>query len=100
MGKPEFPRTGKWSNIRARFLEENRPEELQRMQEDGTLTECMNKIEDEYNGRFHRMEDERLKATQLEARYGRGEMGWQAYVGEFNQLRNEIYELLTAELCQ
>ena len=100
MAKPEFPRTGRWENIRTRFLEENRPEELKRMREDGTLTEYMNGIEDEYNERFDRMQSERLKSTQLEVRYGRGEMGWQEYVGEFNQLRNEIYELLTAEVCQ
>ena len=100
MAKPTYPRTGRWSNLRTRFLEENRPEELERMQEDGTLTEYMNQIEDEYNERFHRMEEERLKASQLEVRYGRGEMGWQEYVGEYNQLRNEIYELLTKDLCQ
>ena len=100
MERPEFPRTGRWTNLRTRFLEENRPEELKRMQEDGTLTEYMNRIEDEYNERFDRMQDERLKASKLEVRYGRGEMDWQTYVSEFNQLRNEIYELLTDELCQ
>ena len=100
MTKPEFPRTGRWENIRTRFLEENRPEDLKRMREEGTLTEYMNGIEDEYNEKFDRMQTERLKSTQLEIRYGRGELGLQDYLGEFNQLRNEIYELLTAELCQ
>ena len=100
MAKPEFPRTGRWENIRTRFLEENRPEELKRMREDGTLTEYMNGIEDEYNERFDRMQSERLKSTQLEVRYGKGELELQEYLGEFNQIRNEIYELLTAELCK
>ena len=100
MAKPEFPRTGRWENIRTRFLEENRPEELKRMREDGTLTEYMNGIEDEYNEKFDRMQSERLKSTQLEVRYGKGELELQEYLGEFNQIRNEIYELLTAELCK
>lgn len=100
MAKPEFPRTGRWENIRTRFLEENRPEELKRMREDGTLTEYMNGIEDEYNEKFDRMQSERLKSTQLEMRYGKGELELQEYLGEFNQIRNEIYELLTAELCK
>lgn len=100
MAKPEFPRTGRWENIRTRFLEENRPEELKRMREDSTLTEYMNSIEDEYNEKFDRMQSERLKSTQLEVRYGKGELELQEYLGEFNQIRNEIYELLTAELSK
>lgn len=100
MAKPEFPRTGRWKNIRTRFLEENRPEELKKMREDSTLTEYMNSIEDEYNEKFDRMQSERLKSTQLEVRYGKGELELQEYLGEFNQIRNEIYELLTAELCK
>ena len=64
-----YPRTGRWSNLRTRFLEENRPEELKQMQEAGTLNEYMNKIEDEYNERFAKMEEERLKESQLEVRY-------------------------------
>ena len=100
MAKPEFPRTGRWENIRTRFLEKNRPEELKRMREDSTLTEYMNSIEDEYNEKFDRMQSERLKSTQLEVRYGKGELELQEYLGEFNQIRNEIYELLTAELCK
>ena len=100
MAKPEFPRTGRWENIRTRFLEENSPDELERMREDSTLTEYMNSIEDEYNEKFDRMQSERLKSTQLEVRYGKGELELQEYLGEFNQIRNEIYELLTAELCK
>lgn len=93
-------KTGRWSDLRMRFLEENRPEELKQMQEDGTLTEYLDKIETEYSERFSRMSDDLLKKTQLEVRYGRGEIDWQTYVGEFNQLRNSICELFTEELCQ
>ena len=95
-----YARTGRWSNLRTRFLEENRPEELKRMQEDGTLTEYLNQIEDKYNERFAQMEEDRLKETQLEVRYGRHEIDWQTYMGEFNQIRESIYELLTEELCK
>lgn len=95
-----YARTGRWSNLRTRFLEENRPEELDQMKKDGTITEYMNRIEDEYNERFDKMQEERLKTAQLEVRYGKGEIDWQTYIGEFNQLRNEIYELLTNDLCQ
>ena len=95
-----YPRTGRWSNLRTRFLEENRPEELKQMQEAGTLNEYMNKIEDEYNERFAKMEEERLKESQLEVRYGKGEIDWQTYTGEFNQLRDGIYEDLAKALCQ
>ncbi len=95
----EHARTRRWSNIRKRFLEENRPKELRQMQEDGTLTEYLNQIEDEYNERFARMEDEQLKKTKLEVRYGRHEIDWQIYVGEFNQIRANIHELLANELC-
>ena len=93
-------RTGRWSKLRTRFLEENRPEELKQMQEDGTLTEYMDKIDCEYNERFDQMEEKRLKEIQLEIRYSKHEIDWQTYVGEYNQLRNEIYEILTQELCQ
>lgn len=95
-----YARTGRWSNLRTRFLEENHPEELKRMQEDGTLTEYLNQIEDEYNERFAQMEEDRLKETKLEVRYGRHEIDWQTYMGEFNQIRASIYELLTEELCK
>ena len=97
---PEYPRTGRWSNLRTRFLEENRPEELEQMRENGTLTDYMNNLEDEYNERFNNMEEEQLKATQLQNRYGRGEIGQMEFVGEFNQIRARIYELLTEEICQ
>lgn len=93
-------KTGRWRDLRMRFLEENRPEELKQMQEDGTLTEYLDKIETEYSERFSQMSDDLLKKTQLEVRYGRGEIDWQTYVGEFNQLRNSICELFTEELCQ
>ena len=93
-------KNGRWSDLRMRFLEENRPEELKQMQEDGTLTEYLDKIETEYSERFSQMSDDLLKKTQLEVRYGRGEIDWQTYVGEFNQLRNSICELFTEELCQ
>lgn len=93
-------KTGRWRDLRMRFLEENRPEELKQMQEGGTLTEYLDKIETEYSERFSQMSDDLLKKTQLEVRYGRGEIDWQTYVGEFNQLRNSICELFTEELCQ
>ena len=94
-----YPRTGRWSKLRTRFLEENRPDELERMKQDGTLTEYLNQIEDEYNERFARMEEDQLKKTQLEVRYGRHEIDWQTYMGEFNQIRASIHELLANELC-
>ncbi len=93
-----YPRTGRWRNLRTRFLEENRPEELKRMQEDGTLTEYLNKIEDEYNERYDRMQQEQLEKTQLEQRYSRKEINWQTYVGEYNQIRAVAAEILTHEL--
>ncbi len=93
-------KSGRWSRLREQFLEENRPEELKRMKEDGTLAEYLNKIEDEYSERFSQMEDDMLKKTQLEVRYGRHEIDWQTYMGEFNQIRENIRELLTDELCQ
>ncbi len=96
----KYPRTGRWSNVRMRFLEENRPDELKQMRENGTLTEYLNKIEDEYHERFSKMEEEQLKKTQLEIRYGKKEIDWQTYISEFNQLRHNISELLTEELCQ
>ena len=96
----EHARTGRWSKLRARFLEENQPADLEKMREDGTLDEYLNRIEDEYNEQFSKMSDERVKETQLEIRYGRKEIDWQTYVGEYNQIRNEIRELLTAKLCQ
>ncbi len=95
-----YPRTGKWSNLRTRFLEENRPGELERMKKDGTLEEYLNQIEDEYNERFARMEEDQLKKTQLEVRYGKREIDWQTYMGEFNQIRTNIAEILTEELCK
>ena len=93
-------RSGRWYSLRERFLEEYRPEELKRMQKNGTLTEYLNKIEDEYSERFSRMVDDQLKKTQLEIRYGKHEIDWQTYVGEFNQIRENIRELLTNDLCQ
>ncbi len=93
-----YARTGRWSNIRTRFLEENRPEELEQMKKDGTLTDYMNRIEDEYNERFFRMESKELERTQLEQRRSRGEIGILESVGEHNQIRASIAELLTAEL--
>ncbi len=94
----KYARTGRWSKIRTRFLEENRPDELERMKEDGTLTEYMNRIEDEYNERYDRMQQEQLKKTQLEQRYSRKEIDWQTYVGEYNQIRDAAAEILTHEL--
>lgn len=95
----EHARTGRWSKIRTRFLEENRPDELAQMQKDGTLTEYLNKIEDEYNERYDRMQQEQLDKTQLEQRYSRKEINWQTYVGEYNQIRAHAADLLTNELC-
>lgn len=96
----KYRRKGRWSTLQRRFLEENRPKELEQMEKEGTLAEYLSDIEIEYSERFSRMEDDQLKRTQLEIRYGKGEINWQTYVGEFNQLRNSIYELLTEELCQ
>ena len=94
----KYARTGRWSKIRTRFLEENRPDELVQMQKDGTLAEYLNKIEDEYSERFSQMEDDMLQKTQLEVRYGRHEIDWQTYVGEYNQIRAAAAEILTHEL--
>ena len=91
-------RTGRWSKIRTRFLEENHPDELARMQKDGTLDDYMNRIEDEYNERYDRMQQEQLDKTQLEQRYSRKEINWQSYVGEYNQIRATAAEILTHEL--
>ena len=96
----KYRRKGRWSTLRRRFLEENRPKELEQMEKEVTLAEFLSDIEIEYSERFSRMEDDQLKRTQLEIRYGTGEINWQTYVGEFNQLRNSIYELLTEDLCQ
>lgn len=91
-------KSGRWSRLREQFLEENRPEELKRMKEDGTLAEYLNKIEDEYSERFSQMEDDMLQKTQLEVRYGRHEIDWQTYMGEFNQIRATAAEILIHEL--
>ncbi len=68
------------------------------MKRDGTLTDYMNRIDDEYNERFHRMEKAELERTQLEQRRSRHEIGLLESVGEHNQIRASIAELLTAEL--
>ncbi len=94
----KYARTGRWSNIRIGFLEENRPEELEQMKKDGTLTEYKNRIDDEYNERFHRMERAELERTKLELRRSRHEIGLLESIGEHNQIRASIAELLTAEL--
>ena len=45
----KHPRAGRWSDLRKRFLEENRPEELKQMQKNGTLTEYLSPLRERRN---------------------------------------------------
>ena len=93
----DFPYMGEWAELRKNFLLEEKPDDYDELEREHMLIEYLTGIEAAYSKRFdelveRQMErdgvDEQLKITKP--------LEW---VGLVNNIRSQVREILTYELC-
>ena len=93
----EIPYMGMWADLRKNFLQEERPEDLEDLAKEHMLIEYFASIEDKYSNRFEELVERQMEREGIdEDLKAKNPLEW---VGLVNNIRSQVREILTEEIC-
>lgn len=93
----EIPYMGMWADLRKNFLLEERPEDLEDLAKEHMLIEYFAAIEDKYSNRFEELVERQMEREGIdEDLKAKNPLEW---VGLVNNIRSQVKEILTEEIC-
>ena len=94
----DIPYIGEWAELRKNFLLEEKPEDYDELKEGKLLIEYLIGYEDRYSELFDTMVENQMKVEGVnEEMKVENPLKW---VGLVNNIRSQIREVLTAEICR
>ena len=88
---------GMWSDLRIKYLQEEKPEDYKELEEEHMIIEYMQTFEDKYRDKFHEMVEQQMeKEGVTEELKIKDQMEW---VGRVNNIRARVREILIEEIC-
>jgi hypothetical protein len=91
------PYMGEWAELRKNYLLEEKPEDFQELVESKLLLEYFEGIEEMYNNKFDELVEEQMEREGIDEELkSRDPLEWVGYV---NNIRSQVREILTAEIC-
>ena len=94
----DIPFMGEWAELRKNFLLEEKPEDYDELEEGKMLIEYLVAIQDRYEKRFDELVERQMEIEGInEEMKVQNQMKW---VGLVNNIRSQVREILTAEICQ
>ena len=93
----DIPYIGEWSELRKNYLLEEKPEDYGELEREQMLIEYLTGIEAAYGKRFDELVERQMEFEGVnEEMKIKDQLKW---VGLVNNIRSQVREILTAELC-
>ena len=94
----DIPYMGEWAELRKNFLLEEKPEDYDELEEGYMLIEYLVGIQDRYDKMFDELVERQMELEGVnEELKVKNQLKW---VGLVNNIRSQVREILTAEICQ
>ena len=94
----DIPYMGEWAELRKNFLLEEKPEDYDELEEGKMLIEYLVGIQDRYDKMFDELVERQMELEGVnEELKVKNQLKW---VGLVNNIRSQVREILTAEICQ
>lgn len=91
------PYMGEWAELRKNYLIEEKPEDFAELVESKLLLEYFEGIEEMYSNKFDELVEEQMEHEGInEELKSKNPLKW---VGLVNNIRSQVREILTAEIC-
>ena len=91
------PYMGEWAELKKNYLLEEKPEDFKRLVESKLLLEYFEGIEEMYSNKFDELVEEQMEHDGInEELKSKNPLKW---VGLVNNIRSQVREILTAEIC-
>lgn len=91
------PYIGEWAELRKNYLIEEKPEDYEELVESKLLLEYFAGIEELYSNKFDELVEEQMELEGVDEELkSRKPLEW---VGLVNNIRSQVREILTAEIC-
>ena len=92
-----MPYMGEWAELRKNYLLEEKPEDFAELVESKLLLEYFEGIEELYSNKFDELVEEQMEYEGInEELKSKNPLEW---VGLVNNIRSQVREILTAEIC-
>ena len=93
----DIPYIGEWADLRKNYLLEEKPEDYDELEREHMLIEYLTGIEAAYGKRFDELVERQMEYEGVnEEMKVKDQLKW---VGLVNNIRSQVREILTAELC-
>ena len=93
----DFPYMGEWAELRKNFLLEEKPDDYDELEREQMLIEYLTGIEAAYGKRFDELVERQMKLEGIDEEMKvKDQLKW---VGLVNNIRSQVREILTYELC-
>ncbi len=94
----DIPYMGEWAELRKNFLLEEKPEDYDELEEGKLLIEYLIGYEDRYSELFDTMVENQMEVEGVNEKMKvENPLKW---VGLVNNIRSQVREVLTAEICR
>lgn len=95
--KEEIPYMGMWADLRKNFLKEEKPEDYIELRDGLMLIEYLSAIEERYSDRFEELVESQMEREGVDEDLKiKKPLEW---VGRVNNIRSQVKEILTEEIC-
>ena len=93
----DIPYIGEWADLRKNFLLEEKPEDYDELEREQMLIEYLTGIEAAYGKRFDKLVERQMELEGIDEEMKvKDQLKW---VGLVNNIRSQVREILTYELC-
>jgi len=97
MQQEEIPYLGEWAELRKNYLIEEKPKDYEELAESNLLIEYFFGIEEIYSKKFDELVEVQMEREGInEEMKSKNPLEW---VGWVNNIRSQVREILTAEIC-
>ena len=93
----DIPFMGEWAELKKNYLLEEKPEDYDELVSEDMLLEYLSATEDRYSKRFDELVERQMEIDGVsEELKVTNQLQW---VGRVNNIRSQVREILTAEIC-
>ena len=93
----DIPYMGEWAELKKNYMLEEKSEDYEKLVESKLLLEYLAGIEEKYSQRFDELVELQMERDGVnEEMKGKNPLEW---VGWVNNIRSQVREILTAEIC-
>lgn len=93
----KIPYFGIWSDLRRNYLKAEKPDEYEQLARENMLIEYLESFEESYRDRFNDMVERQMEREGVDEELKiKNPLEW---VGRVNNIRSQVKEILTSEIC-